>query len=448
MSDATDIQIYDKKPRYWQYKGEPVLLLGGTREDNLHQIPDLEEHLDLLQSVGGNYIRNVMSCRDEGDAWMFKRVGDTYDLDQWNEEHWRRFELLLKLTNERDIIVQIEVWAFHDFNHHDVNWFKDHPGMQLYDKNPWNPANNKNLTESNTRLKAFYGNIGTAPHDFFKSVPAVNNDTVLLGYQQKFVDKLLSYSLQYPNVLYCMTNEIHPQFSHEWGWYWARYIKEKAAAAGRHVHCTEMFWQPDFTHEQHKPSLDRPDIYSYFEASQNSAHDGEKNWVNGQYVYDYLRKKPRPMNNTKIYGADNKLIGGARRAEESFWRNTIGGCASSRFHRPPFGLGLSERSQAHIRSMRRLTAELDIFACSPHNDLLSDRRENGAYCTANPGAEYAVYFTNGGSVAVDLSAASGELTARWLDIRKSAWAKEEKVSADTAVTLNAPSEDYWVALIT
>ena len=85
------IQIYRENPRYWQYKGKPILMIGGSVEDNLFQIPNIKEHLDLLQSVGGNYVRCTMSCRDEGDVWPFKKVGDLYDLEQWNEEFWRRF---------------------------------------------------------------------------------------------------------------------------------------------------------------------------------------------------------------------------------------------------------------------------------------------------------------------------------------------------------------------
>ena len=33
------IGVYKENPRYWQYKGRPVLLLGGSVEDNLFQIP-------------------------------------------------------------------------------------------------------------------------------------------------------------------------------------------------------------------------------------------------------------------------------------------------------------------------------------------------------------------------------------------------------------------------
>ena len=70
------IQIYAENPRYWQYKGEPILLIGGSVEDNLFQIPNLKEHLELLKSVGGNYVRSTMSWVDEGDVPPHKKVGD------------------------------------------------------------------------------------------------------------------------------------------------------------------------------------------------------------------------------------------------------------------------------------------------------------------------------------------------------------------------------------
>jgi len=37
-------------PEFWAFKGEEVLLLGGSVEDNLFQIPGLEEHWIALIS--------------------------------------------------------------------------------------------------------------------------------------------------------------------------------------------------------------------------------------------------------------------------------------------------------------------------------------------------------------------------------------------------------------
>jgi hypothetical protein len=70
--EDVSIRPYVENPFYWQYKGKPVFLLGGTWQDNLFNHPDgLEEHLDKLVACGGNYIRNTMSHRNEGNVFAF-----------------------------------------------------------------------------------------------------------------------------------------------------------------------------------------------------------------------------------------------------------------------------------------------------------------------------------------------------------------------------------------
>ncbi len=109
------IRPYVENPRYWQYRGKPVMLLGGSDDDNLFQwpSPELEDHLDAMKAVGANYVRNTMSDRqDKGfELYPFKRLDNgKYDLDQWNDAYWQRFERFLAETAQRDIFVQIEVW--------------------------------------------------------------------------------------------------------------------------------------------------------------------------------------------------------------------------------------------------------------------------------------------------------------------------------------------------
>ncbi len=427
------IQIYKSNPRYWQYKGKPILLLGGSVEDNLFQIPDLKEHLDLLNSVGGNYVRCTMSSRDEGDVWPFKKTGELYDLDQWNDEFWRRFSTFLELTSERDIIIQIEVWA--TFDYYRDNW----------ERNPFNPKNNSTYTAEETSLpEVVDGHPIQTGNNFFWSVPKANNQKIVLKYQQKFVDKMLSYSLQYGHVLYCMDNET--SVTPAWGEYWSNYIKMRAEEAGTGAETTEMWDKWDVFHPQHKATLDHPEIYSFCDISQNNHQKGQTHWDNAQKFRSTLFPI-RPINNIKIYGSDTGRFGNTRDGLERFWRNIFGGLASARFHRPLSGEGLNENAQAHIKSMRMLTDSMDIFTCEPNNALLSNRPENGAYVIANPGREYAVYFPNGVPVDLDLSAADGNLKARWLNIAQSQWVKEEKLTGGTTVTLSPPGKDHWAVLI-
>jgi hypothetical protein len=322
------IRPYDANPYYWQYKGRPVLLLGGSDDDNLFQWEEsaLHTQLDRLRAAGGNTLRNTMSSRDEGNLQPFARGADgRYDLERWNPEYWERFERFLRMTAERDIIVQIELWDPWDTY------------TDMWAANPWNPANNINYTSDTTRLRTTYprpqyrdGTSFGKPHDFFLTPPALQDDRIVLAHQSRFVAEVLARSLPYPHVLYCITNEIHPQYPPEWGWHWARFIRERAAAAGRAVFITEMFWTFDFQAEQHRASFDRPDIYNFFEASQNSATpQPDAHWRNLQFARQRVAPQPRPINHTKTYGADTGPIwaGKDRDAQERFWRNLIGGAA-------------------------------------------------------------------------------------------------------------------------
>lgn len=431
------IDIYQANPRYWQYKGEPIVLIGGSKDDNLFQLPDLKEHLDLLGSVGGNYVRNTMSARhDKGfEVQAFgQRADGKYDLDRWNEEYWQRFENLLSLGAERDIIVQIEIWATFDY-------YRDH-----WDINPFNPKNNVNYSAEETGVPV---EVNTHPtrteNNFFWSVPAERNQQTVLKYQQRFVDKLLSISLKYGNVLYCMDNEtsVTPQ----WGWYWSKYIRAKAKAAGVTVHTTEMWDAWDLANAQHNATFDHPEVYSFVDISQNNHQKGQAHWDNAQKQRARIAEKRRPLNCVKIYGADTGRFGNDRDGMERFWRNIMGGLAAARFHRPDSGQGLGANAQANIKSMRMLLDKMHVFTCEPHNDLLSDRKENEAYCLANPERKFAVYFPDGGEVTLDVRDHGKRCQVRWLNIMKSEWGESRPANSRTTVTLECPSKDYWVALV-
>lgn len=445
MDERDRIQPYPENPFYWQYRGRPVLLLGGSVEDNLFQIPHLEEHLDLLASVGGNYVRCTMSSRDEGDVWPFARDPRTglYDLSEPSEEYWERFRRFLTLCAERDIIAQFELWDRFDF------------ARGPWQANPYNPRNNVNYTAADSGLREIIeSHPGRRENAFFRTVPTLENNELVLQYQQLQVDAMLAISLGYGNCLYCMDNETNE--SPEWPWYWARYVRRRAEERGVRVELTEMWDAHDILQPEHRATFDHPEVFTFVDISQNNHSPAATHWENPQVLRDRFLAEGRrwPMNSVKIYGANSGSYGSTRDAQERFWRNIFGGLASSRFHRPPSGLGLGEIAQGHIRSMRVLTDEMHIFSCKPHNEFLQNRSWNEAYCTANPGTEYAVFFPDGGDVRLDVSAAAGRpLTLRWLDIRRSRWTAEragDALTVDAAgfLRLVTPTEEgYWSALV-
>jgi len=438
--DNDRIQIYKENPRYWQYKGKPLLLLGGSDDDNLFQWTGtrLIEQLNLLKSVGGNYVRCTMSGRDEGNVWPFKQVKGKYDLAKWDEEYWRRFENFLKLTHERDIIVQVEIWATYDFY------------REFWQRHPLNPKNNINYTAEQTGLSERVDHRpGYSENVFFQSVPAAGNQKTVLKYQRGFVGKMLSHTLKFGHVLYSMDNETAA--TPQWGKYWSEYVKAKAKRTGVVVQTTEMWYDhldkdPPIPHA----TFDHPETYSFVDVSQNSHKRGQRHWDSLRLQLSRVDDNVRPLTNVKIYGADT---GPERwfRADvdgvERFWRNIFGGMASARFHRPPYGLGLTDKAQANIHSLRLLTDDMDIFTCAARNDLLPDRKPNEAYCLANPGKEYAVYFPNGGEVTLDISDLKGIAKAKWLDIAQSKWKTQQTLEVGRGVVLRVPQSGPWAVLV-
>ena len=63
MASEDTLQPWKENPWYWNYRAAPVLLLGGSDDDNLFQWPEKElgAQLDRLSNAGGNVIRNTMS---------------------------------------------------------------------------------------------------------------------------------------------------------------------------------------------------------------------------------------------------------------------------------------------------------------------------------------------------------------------------------------------------
>jgi hypothetical protein len=454
--DAGDyIDIAGTSPWYWEYRGETVVLIGGSWQDNLFNHPQgLEEHLEVLRSVGGNYVRNTMSHRNVGNVFAFAQDEEgRFDLNRFNDEYWQRFERFLELTHARDIIVQIEIFDPWDK-------YEDHQSFGGWSHNPFNPANNVNYTPDESGLPTVidYPPTGSpSPHPFFRTVPGLDNNELVLRYQEAFVDKMLSYSLRYPNVLYGIHNETGEKV--EFGDYWAALIRQRAGAVGVPIHTTDMRRNENVRGQDHAHIYDNPELYTFVDISQNNAFPGlgQGHYDNILWVRERLSERPRPINNNKNYGGFRH---GDQESIARMGRMIFAGAASVRFHRPhpledpaamyaesEFGLGLSPRAQAIIRSLRMATDELDIARTEPRNDLLGDREENEAYLLANPGSQYAIYFPNGGSVTVDLSG-NNTFRYRWIDFERAEWSEPRQTQAGPGVRITTPSEEgHWIVVL-
>ena len=433
------IGIYSANPFYFTLDGEPVLLLGGTDEDNLFNDPDaMMDNFNVYEEIVGNYIRCTMSSRDSGNVWPFgKNEENLYDLDELNPEYWNRFETCLIEAAERDIVVQVEMWATFDF--YRDNWLV----------NPFNPKNNVNYTAENTSLPTEWPHHpAREPQPFFYSVPLQNNDTKVLEYQRAFVDALLNISLKYDNVLYCIDNETRAPA--EWAWYWGEYINMTAEKAGKTVYVTEM-WDPwDLHNEEHARTYAHPDIFNFVEMSQNNWQEGQQHYQNALWLRNQIKERggARPMTNVKVY---HRRGGGKPNApwigRDRWWQNIWAGCAGTRFHRPTGGPGLNEKSQQTLKAARVFTDEFDIFATEPRPDMLFECQKNEAYCLAQDDSIHAIYFPRGGNIRLRVDDQEAQRTVRWFDIETADFLPEKTMSGRHLSLTSPDTSKTWLVLV-
>lgn len=442
------ISPYTENNRYWQYKGEPVLLLGGSKGNYLFNLDSVEAHLDEMQKVGANYLRVTMGIwkGDHFEKQPFKVLEEgKCDLNAWNESFWNKVADVFKWANERDIIIQLELWD--RFNYSRDTW----KGC------PYNPAVNINYTYAESSFDTLYPKHPFwDKQPFFHTIPGMPRyrpelDTVRF-YQEKFIDKLLGLTFQYNNILYCINNETSTPT--EWGLYWMAYIGQKAGQANKEVYVTDMFdeWFHPRSCEPCWQAFKEYDKYEYLDISQvNSRLKDQAHWDSLQWILKQREEYPviRPANNTKVYGGPEyrDIFGSAKDGVEKFCRNIIGGCASARFHRPTSGHGLNQTAKNVIRAIRKVETYVKLWEVTPAMDLLGDRESDEAYLAAEEGAKYLLYFPSGGNVTLDLSEYEDlEFSGKWISVNTGGRGEEITVEGGASVSMQTPDDSGWFAV--
>ena len=440
--EKNSIQPWGKNPRFWQYEGKPVMLLGASDDDNLFQWPAelLVPHLDSMKKIGANYVRNTMSDRqDKGfEVYPFKKTDDgRYDLSQWNEAYWKRFDFFLKETARRNIIVQIELWDRFDYSQ--KNW----------DANPYNPKNNINYTKKESGLnEAYPDHPGSNRQPFFFTTPQQQHNEILLTVQCRYMEKILSYTLNYNHILYCIDNETSGEEA--WSIYWRDFISAIAHQKGRNICVTEMWDDWNLQSTSHKRTFDHPQRYRFVELSQNTHQTGNKLWDNLRWTAKYTGESPRPMNIVKTYGSDNGRHGSTKQAIERWWLHLLGGAAAVRFHRPDSGLGLSELSISSIKAARKLESLVKLWDLKAESQSLPDSSGNKAFIAYKPGRVYLIFLPDGGSTTLHVKETKANYDIRYINLRSGEWLEKrtQKISMEGTTQFSAPDNHEWLIVIT
>ncbi len=465
------IQPSINKPYYWEYQAQPILLIGGENDDGLFQWPidEMVAHLDLLQSSGGNYIRNVLnhahnnlSGLDQNDVMPHAKTEKGYDLNIFNPEYFQRLERLLTEARKRDIIVQLTFWEAFDFIDGNLSGKLGNFYFR-YDKLSWNPKNNINYSAEESGIPTTNTTIATWEKEwknigFHYTIPGMSNDNAMVrGYQEKFIRRVLDSTLKYDNVLYNVQNERQWIIPIEWANYWVTFASDYAKSQGKTIYVTDMADKYYMTQPQQQEALQSNT--DFFEISQVNQLGGQTQYNEIIYAREQLKNRKKPINAVKIYRSSKEAEAKGRYDDEDkMWRLVFGGAAAVRFHRPTppsssaknHGFGLTPEGQKQIKSVRMFADGVNLFDMVPNNARLSQRSSNEAYLLENPEREYAIYFTgrDDATVQLDLRKSPETFQIDWLDVRNNQWNRSDvTVYGGEKITISAPKNSQYVAVL-
>jgi hypothetical protein len=346
-----------------------MLLLGGFDhgEPFIMANTELTTSLDELVKAGGNYLRNTMadfteSIGGENRLQPFHRRADgLFDLSEWNETYWSQLNAMLSEADKRNVIVSIELW--------DPWYLRDGQMVEEYwwSDGPWSPAKNINYTTT-TGLSDGYSAL---PYEeinpFYNSIVGTDeqklNMTAVFAYQKSFVDKILSTTMPYKNILFQIDNESFAPT--EWVDFWANYIHVNSD--GRYV--TDMHNERNLDLPAARHAINNPSYYDFADASQNEITNTRDEFYSDLVEFRYAMINsgyPRPINHVKIYSRYNNL--GDTDPDlgiDRFFMNIFAGSAAARFHQRPVGEGLSAEAKRAIMSARWLDDSVNLALMKP-----------------------------------------------------------------------------------
>ena len=411
--------------------GKAVYLAGShtwTNGQDIGSAPfDFEAYLDFLASKTMNLIRlwEWEAATDGGGSFgavsplRYARASDgRFDLKRFKQPYFDRIRARVIAAGARNIYVSIML-----FNGTSVasGGSANNPWLS----HPFNRNNNVNR-------------INGDPHDTGSGLQVHTlNIPAIWTIQRAYLRKIVSTVSDLPNVLWEVANECQDS-SDCWAWQNAvvDHVKQQEAAGGGIQHPVGI-------------TAAYPPAISCTEVNQKllSSH---ADWVSlsgtdGAY---YAGRQPRApgikpvlLDTDHIYGdgGDRTWVWtSVMQGYSTIYMDDLSGTGIAGLLIPgPTGNQSTEQSARTAMSQaRRLVSRMDFTGMMPSGSECST-----GYCLANPSTgEYLVFAENGGTVAVDLSYASGGTPqAEWLDLGTGQLSKISARPSTTSIhTFGAP----------
>ncbi|MGQ9822832.1 MAG: DUF6298 domain-containing protein [Thermogutta sp.] len=329
-----------------------------------------------------------------------------FDLDRFNDDYFARLRRRVSAARDRGIYVSIMLFE---------GWGLQHL-QQAWRYHPFHPENNVQGLDGDA------GGDGRGISVHTTRLPEV------LRVQEAYVRKVIDTVNDLDNVLYEISNEAGT-YSKDWQYHWIRFIHAYEAEKGRRhpVGMTFMYSRDARQRGRNADLFESPADW----ISPNPEADGGYNY----------RTNPPPADGSKVILSDTDHLWGIGGNPDWVWRSFLRG------HHPLFMDPYDNRvlgkappeNWEPIRRAMGAAAEaaqgLDLAAAVPSEDIASSK-----YCLAEPGSRYLVYVPEGESVEVDLTAAAGRWSVRWIDPLSGKIQSAEPVDGGVRARLRLPQQ--------
>ena len=399
------LRVHPVNPRYFaDASGKAILLTGSHTWNNLVDIGpddppqpiDFDAYLLWLKAHGHNFTRgwtweptrwDTTAMRNEAwrngnhhvspHPWLRTGPGQAldgnakFDLEQHNPEYLN--QLRARLAKAREAGVYMSVMLFEGYG---VQFQPD-----AWPNHPLNAANN--VQEVNGDKNG--DGKGVEIHQAARKR--------VTKYQKEYLRWLVTGLNEFDNLLYEVSNETHPD-STDWQYEVIRIVKEVEGSLP----------------QQHPVGM----TYQNRRGKNQTLFDSPADWVSPNSEGGF-RDDPPDLKGTKVVLSDTDHLWGIGGDATWVWKSFTRG-SNPIFMDTYEGKVLGKvrpQDDGPRRAMGqalRLSRMIDLAKSTPQHELAST-----GYCLAESGVSYIVFAPEGGKLTLDLSAASGEFTAEWID---------------------------------
>jgi len=399
----SDLTVHPRNPHYLQDGSNTIVLIGGggtVHPSSDGQLSTDKNSIDEWASFGANFARiwTILPWEGTNTIYPWKRTGPgtandggpKFDLTKLNEAFFDRMDELL--AHNPDFYLQYMVF--------------DEVGLETasnrWDQHPFNPDNNIN-------------NLGLPPTGS-DAVPEFydTSDADLMQIQEKYVQKVIDELDHHPNIICEIANETTAPW--DWQKKWIDFIEARSDV---------LIANNPFGGRTKNLNYGPLDIVNYHNLTEENTNSG---FVNAQSAAKVLKFDEQ---------ASSRLD--TSEARQVAWQAfTAGGHINWDEVR---NVGVARTTSDHLASFVSEN-NIDPATMAPDNGLVST-----GFALANPGTEYIVFVHKDSSATIDLSAASGSLTAKWYDTATGAYSSSSTVDGGKKVTLTNPFEEDVVLYV-